>query len=59
MINGKLLKELRENRGLTQKELGGIIGVTKAAVCCYEKETRIPSFKCVIDLANFFVVSID
>ncbi len=59
MINGKRLKELRIGRGLTQTELGDIISVTKASICCYEKGTRTPTIENLIDLVNFFGVSSD
>lgn len=59
MINGKRLKELRISRGLTQDELGKVIDVTKASVCCYEKGNRTPTIENLIDLVNFFGVSAD
>ena len=59
MINGKRLRELRINRGLTQDDLGKIIKVTKASVCCYEKGNRTPTIENLIDLVNFFGVSAD
>ena len=59
MINGKRLKELRVSRGLTQDELGAVINVTKASICCYEKGNRTPTIENLIDLVNFFEVSAD
>ena len=59
MIKGYRLKELRKNRGITQQELANVLGVTKATICCYEKETRLPSFNNLIDLSNYFDVTID
>ena len=40
MLNGSRLREVRKAKGLTQGELGDLIGVGKSAICCYEKETR-------------------
>ena len=40
MLLAKRMKELRMDRGLTQKELGEIINVTKVSICCYENSTR-------------------
>ena len=40
MLNGNRLREVRKQKGLTQTELGELIGVGKSAICCYEKETR-------------------
>ena len=59
MINGARLKKLRKDKGLTQTELGNMLGVGKSAVCCYEKETRGPSSETIIDLVNIFAVSSD
>ena len=39
---GKRIKEARENLGLTQNELGELIGVTGSAITNYEKETSHP-----------------
>lgn len=39
---GKRIKEARENLGLTQKELGDLLGVTGSAVTNYENETSHP-----------------
>lgn len=39
---GKRIKEARERLGLTQSELGELIGVTGSAITNYEKETSHP-----------------
>lgn len=39
---GRRIKEARENLGLTQNELGELIGVTGSAITNYEKETSHP-----------------
>ncbi len=39
---GRRLKEAREKAGLTQEELGRMIGVTGSAITNYEKETSHP-----------------
>lgn len=39
---GKRIKEARENLGLTQSELAGLVGVTGSAITNYEKETSHP-----------------
>lgn len=59
MIKGERLKELRKSKNLTQKELGDILGVTKASICCYEKETRTPTLENVLSLMEYFGVSSD
>lgn len=59
MLIGSRLKDLRVTRGITQSELGNILGVTKASICCYEKGTRTPTIENLIDLVDYFGVSAD
>ncbi len=59
MLNGNRLREVRKRRGLTQTELGELIGVGKSAICCYEKETRNPTLEAVIEMIHVFGVSAD
>ena len=47
MLRGNRLKECRIKKGLTQDELGSLVGVGKSAICCYEKETRNPSLETI------------
>ena len=58
-MNGNRLKELRKNKGLTQSELCNLLGVTKASICCYEKETRTPPVETIIDMMTLYNVSSD
>lgn len=39
---GKRIKEARENKNLTQKDLGELVGVTASAITNYENETSHP-----------------
>ena len=59
MLNGNRLREVRKQKGLTQTELGELIGVGKSAICCYEKETRNPTLEAVIEMVHVFGVSAD
>jgi len=59
MFRGDRLKKLRIKKGLTQQELGDIVGVTKSAVCFYEKDKRNPSLENIIDFMHIFAVSAD
>lgn len=59
MLKGSRLKELRKKKGLNQEELGNMIGVSKSAICCYEKETRNPALETIVDFMNIFGVSAD
>lgn len=59
ILLGTRLKKLRLEAGLTQKELGELVGVTKVSVCCYENGTRLPSLETLVDLANTLKVDVD
>lgn len=47
---GYRIKEARENLGLTQTELGSIVGVTGSAITNYEKETSHPKEQIIYKL---------
>ncbi len=59
MIIGSRLKARRKELGLTQGELGDLIGVGKSAICCYEKETRNPTLENVIEIIQVLGVGAD
>jgi transcriptional regulator with XRE-family HTH domain len=40
---GAQIKAVRKKKGLTQQELGNLLGVSRAAICQYEKGQTIPS----------------
>ena len=52
------LLELRKQNGMTQDELAQKLGITRAAVCNYEKGIREPSFETLEAFADIFNVSI-
>lgn len=56
MFIGSRLRDIRKKKGLTQEELGKLINVTKVSICCYEKETRLPSLDTLDDLTRVFGV---
>jgi len=53
------LKYLRENRGLSQLELGNVLNVTQQTINNYEKGKREPSQEMLQKIASYFKVSID
>ena len=59
MFRGDRLKEKRLAKGLTQEELGDILGITKAAICFYERGKRTPTVENIIDLMQVFAISAD
>ncbi len=59
MVIGKRLRDKRKSLGLTQTQLGELIGVGKAAICCYEKELRNPTIENIIEFMQILGVSAD
>lgn len=52
----KRLKEIRQDRKMTQQELGTGIYVSKQEVCLYESGKRTPPIDVLIRIANFLEV---
>ena len=60
MVNfGEKLKKLRIQSGLTQRELGMQIKVSKSVVSYYELQERYPSPEILLRLSNVFHVTTD
>ena len=53
------IKNLREERGLSQEALGAVIGVKRFSIYTYEKGRACPEMKGLVALAEFFDVSMD
>lgn len=53
------LKQLREEKGVTQKEVAKAIGVTTSAYANYEQGTREPSIQIIINLCRYFNITSD
>ena len=53
------LKELREEKNLTQYELSKQIGISIACINRWEKNLRIPNIDSIIILCKFFNCSAD
>ncbi len=53
------IKELRYSRGITQEQLGAMLGVKKAAVCKYENEKVGIPYQVLERLIDIFGVSAD
>lgn len=56
---GTRLKELRNEKGLTQKQLGEYIHKSKAAIGSYEQGVQTPPTDVLISLARLYHVSLD
>lgn len=53
------LKEIRQKKGLSQKELAHILNVSTGTVGNWETGTREPDFSMTIKIADYFNVSLD
>lgn len=53
------LRELRENKGVTQKEVAIAVGCTSTVYSRYEREEREPDIATLCRLADYFGVSTD
>ena len=56
---GQRLKQLRNERGISQNELSKHIGVSKSSVNMYERDEREPGFETLEAIADFFNVDMD
>ena len=56
---GKKLKELRKERGVTQKELADALNLTRQAIGLWENDQRDPDLFNVKMLARFFDITTD
>ena len=53
------LKQLRNDRHLTQVQVADRIGVTPAMISAYESDLKVPGLDTIIRLANLFGVTVD
>ena len=53
------LKELRNKRKMSQVRLGVELGVSQDAISRYEKIDREADYQMLLNIANFFNVSLD
>ena len=53
------LRELREQKGVTQKEVADAIGCTATVYSRYERGEREPDISTLCSLADYFKVSTD
>ena len=59
IILGKRLKELREEKGLTQKQLAEQLNLNSVTYLHYEKAQREPPLAVLAQMALFFDVTTD
>ena len=58
-IFGKKLKELRWEKGLSQRKLGEIFNVCNQTVSFWESGSREPDLDALVAIAEYFDVCID
>ena len=56
---GERLRNLRKERGITQKELAEKLSMDTSIVCKYESGAAVPSYEALEKIADFFEVSTD
>ena len=59
IILGERLKELRDEKGLTQKQIADLLHLNSVTYLHYEKSQREPPLSVLADMALFFDVSVD
>ena len=53
------LKQLRNDKHLTQAQVAERVGVTASMVSSYETDIRLPSFEVMVRIADLFGVTVD
>ena len=56
---GANIKYFRKNKGYTQEELAGILGVTPQAVSRWESETGLPDVSMIVPIAQTLCITTD
>lgn len=59
MTFSEKLRTIRMDRGISQKKLADMIGVSQTAVYSWEKGTRIPKMQQLVTLANIFNITLN
>lgn len=53
------IKELRKNKGYTQKELASLLGIGQTTIANYEQGTRVPDTEKLNKMADLFEITLD
>lgn len=56
---GQKLKHLRKSSGMTQEQLGALLGITKSAMVNYESGIRKIPFDLLVQITKHFNITID
>ena len=56
---GEKIKELRQEKGLSQAQLANIIGVSQKAIDYWERNVNEPKASYIVALVKFFEITYD
>jgi transcriptional regulator with XRE-family HTH domain len=59
MFDGKRLKSIRNDKNITQKELGKILSLSHATINRYERGVNEPDSSTIVKIAEYFDVTLD
>ncbi|MCL2176412.1 MAG: helix-turn-helix domain-containing protein [Firmicutes bacterium] len=58
-IFGERITELRQDRGLTQRQMADVFNISQSTIALWETGKTEPNFEMLKKLANYFGVSAD
>lgn len=56
---GNIIRDLRKQKGITQKELAQSLQLSESTIGMYERNERQPDYNTLIRIADYFNVSTD
>lgn len=56
---GHIIAQLRADRNISQRQLASALNVSPGVVGLWETNKRLPSYECIISIADFFAISTD
>lgn len=56
---GNIIRDLRKQKGITQKELAQSLKLSESTIGMYERNERQPDYNTLIRIADYFKVSTD
>jgi len=55
---GKNIEQIRQERGLTQEQLGKLVGVKRSSISAYEKNERYVKLDVLVNIADALEVNV-
>lgn len=59
MVLGQRIRQLRQERHLTQTQFGQVLNLAESTISLYESNHRSPDYHILLQIADFFDVSVD